>query len=228
MARDLRSGRVGVLFGSLALSALLTAVSLRVPDYHWLAWFCLLPLFQAMRSLRLHTAALAGGLWGASLYVVCTADSAGLVVPVVPSFSSAVIMTAVPAVYASLGALLTRAVGFNPLMLALGWILVEFAFKPLGLQQGLLASTQIESAQFQWVARLLGYVLVAVFVACINATLLLALCVVRLGISSSRMPANSFLDCETRATSQVSVFQWLMFRQMNPRGPPMRSAAYGS
>lgn len=221
LKRKQQPGRAAVLGASLVLSALLTAVSLRVPGNQWLAWISLLPLFHAMRSLRLPTAAMAGGLWGACLYLFCVVDSTGLFTPISPSFSSLVLLTAVPAVYVSFGALMSRAIGFNPLMLAIGWILVEVAFKPLGLHQGLLAGTQTESAQLHWLARLLGYVFVAFLVACANASLLVILSYARVRISQHRSFAE-LSDAQVCLPLQTLIFvQCFAYRRTYPRAPPI-------
>lgn len=64
-----RSFKVVALGVMLVLSALLTTAALRVPDQHWLAWISFLPLFAVVRWLRPSVAVLAGGLWGACLYL---------------------------------------------------------------------------------------------------------------------------------------------------------------
>ncbi len=46
-----RSLKAAALAASLVLSALLTVLALRTPDYHWLAWISFLPLFVAVRCL---------------------------------------------------------------------------------------------------------------------------------------------------------------------------------
>lgn len=220
--REVHPGRALALVPALMLSGLLTAASLRSPDFAWLAWISLLPLFQAIRSGRLLPAVLAGGFWGACLYGF-SVFSFGDSTPVIfhPSFASAALLTAVPAVYAGLGALLTRTIGFNPLVLALGWVLVEVAFKPLGIHQGLLAGTQTEVTLLHWLARLLGYVFVAFLVAGANASLLAVLSRARLSLpwqpSLARMAPS-----EARSSSQTSVYvQLLSLPQAYPRAPPI-------
>ncbi len=42
-----RSVKAAALAALLVFSALLTAVALRTPEYHWLAWISFLPLFVA-------------------------------------------------------------------------------------------------------------------------------------------------------------------------------------
>ncbi len=109
----------GVKAASLALSlvfiALLTAVALRSPDDHWLAWISFLPLFVAVRWLRPPAAALAGGLWGACLYLFSSLGSTPAVEALAPgidltapAIGSAVwylaLLIVIPAVYVGLAA----------------------------------------------------------------------------------------------------------------------------
>ncbi len=126
-----------VLASSLVGTALLMALALRSPAHASLAWISLLPLFWAIRFRGPTTAAFCGALWGISLYFFCTFGAAPAIAP---ALFSLVLLATVPALYAGLGSLLTRAIGFNPLMLACGWILLELALKPAGLHHGLLAA----------------------------------------------------------------------------------------
>ena len=116
-------------------------------------------------------ATLAGALWGLCFY----AFAATAVAVITPATLSWLLLATIPAAYAGLGAALTRRIGFNPVVLGVGWILVEIALKPLGLRYGLLAGAQGEGPLLHWVGRLLGYVFVAFVVACASASLLAAL-----------------------------------------------------
>ncbi len=161
-----------VLVISLVASALLMAMAVSSAAYSWLAWFSLLPLFLAIRVLSPVVAGLAGAIWGVCFYLFSVAFAAHAVSPTLQSFA---LLTIIPAFYACFGALLTRWVGFNPLLLGIGWVLVEVAIKPLGLQQGLLAGTQSQSPILHWISHLLGYAFVAFLVVCVNASLLVML-----------------------------------------------------
>lgn len=219
--RKRRPAGIVFLGTSLVFSALLTAVAVRAPAYHGLAWISLLPLFHAMRSLRLNDAGLAGGLWGLCLYLFCVTDSPNLIVHITPSISSLILFAAVPAVYVGLGALLTRAIGFNPLMLAVGWVLVEIAFRPLRLRHGLLAGAQMESIQVQWLARLLGYVFVAFLVAYVNASLLAFVVAVRgLGAPQSKSPAELIVVGRIAPSLSCIFYDRWIHSRARPRAPP--------
>jgi len=94
------------------------------------------------------------------------------------------LLTLIPALYTSLGAALTRWIGFSPLVLGVGWMAVELAFEPLGLHEGLLGSTRGDWTLIDWIARAFGYILVAFLVAYVNACLLSALARIPLTFSS--------------------------------------------
>jgi uncharacterized membrane protein len=74
-------------------------------------------------------------------------------------------------VYALAGAWATRRVGFSPLVLGAGWILVEFALRPLALRYGLLAPS-LDTLWVGIIGRIFGYVMMAFFVAYASAWLL--------------------------------------------------------
>ncbi|MBN1392296.1 MAG: hypothetical protein JW947_05775 [Sedimentisphaerales bacterium] len=177
--RKQRCIKATTLIVSLVLSALFMAMAVSSNACSWLAWFGLLPLFLAIRVLRPLAAILAGAVWGVCFYFFSGADIAPAISP---TLQSLVLLTIVPALYACFGAFVTRRFGFNPLFLAFGWMLVEFALQPVGLQQGLLASTQSASVALHWVSRMLGYVFVAFLVACVNASLLSIFSTARLRI----------------------------------------------
>ncbi len=210
-----------VLASSLIGTALLMALALTSPAYSSLAWISLLPLFWAIRFRGPTTAAFCGALWGISLYFFSTLGAAPAVAP---TLFSLLLLATVPALYAGLGSLLTRAIGFNPLMLAGGWILVELALKPLSLHQGLLAGSLGDNAPFHWLARLLGYVFVAFLVACANASLLVVLSSARLSFPACQSLAG-LANAGTWLPSQgvLAIQSWTL-RQANPRAPPIQAA----
>lgn len=209
------------LVAALICGAYLTAAALAAPNHGWVVCISLLPLFWAIRALGPLRATLAGALWGGCLYV-----SAAAAVPVIaPATRTLVLLTTIPAAYAGLGAVLTRRIGFNPVMLGVGWILVEIALKPLGLRYGLLAGAQGEGPLLHWVGRLLGYVVVAFVVACASASLLAALSNARLRIprpkSSTGLPESG--RGRPSAQTFLPVELWALCEGY-PRGPPIRVA----
>jgi apolipoprotein N-acyltransferase len=191
---------------------------LRTTDHHWLAWVSFIPLFAAVRSLRPSMAAMAGAFWGFCLYLFCIAGAT----PVIePSLFSLTLLTVIPAVYTGLAALASRAIGFSPVMLAFGWILVEVALKPLGLHHGLLAGAQGDGVLLHWVGRMLGYVFVAFLVVCANASLLMLLSSVRISIPRIRSLAG-LTDSQACLAPRVFVRATsVAMGQAYPRAPPI-------
>ncbi len=163
----------------MAGSALLMAVAVGTGGHPLLACVALLPFFYCIKTCRPLAAAGAGAVWGASLFA---SAALGDTFPVSPTIASMLMMSAIPATYAGLGAVITRRLGFSPFILALGWIGVEFALTPLGLRHGLLAATQDGGALLNVVGGFLGYVFVAFLVAYANALVLSLASRVRLSI----------------------------------------------
>lgn len=205
------------LAAGLAASAYGMALSTSSPDLAVLGWVTLLPLFQAIRALPPLEAALAGGFWG-----ICLFGQALLLggLSLRTDLTGFALLTAIPALYAGVGSALTRRIGFSPYLLALGWIGVEFAMHPLGLRHGLLAATQSDGYALRILGSFAGYVLVAFFVAYINATLLCVLSEVRKACGGSRYYRGGSGGIRQLFT-QVQVVPIRTFlRQAQPRGPP--------
>ena len=219
-----RGPKLAALAVSLLLSAVLMGIVVRSDTHAWLAWISLVPLFAAVRLLRPVGAAVAGALWGGSFYFLCATGTAPAIPPALTSFA---LLAAIPALYAGLGSLATRAIGFSPLILGLGWVLVEVGLKPLGLHHGLLAGTQLAVAQTEptyldGLARILGYIVVAFLVASANASLLVVLSGVRLKIPEFRSIVGLPESRLAPAWRTAFCVQLLPPRQTYPRAPPMQ------
>jgi hypothetical protein len=78
----------------------------------------------AARILPLRLAGLAGATWGIGFYFYATA-LVGPTSPIAPGLSTLALLTLVPSAYVVLASLVTRALGFVPLMLALLWLWPE-------------------------------------------------------------------------------------------------------
>lgn len=167
------------LVASLAASAYLMALANGSAGCAWLGWFSLVPLFLVIRLWRPTIAMLAGAFWGASLYAFSVAQPEAAVSPTVQGL---LLLPAIPALYAYLGAWLTRRIGFNPFILGVAWMGLELALAPVGVRVGLVAATQGDGTFIHWVGGALGYVLVAFLVALVNASLVSVLGGVRLRI----------------------------------------------
>jgi len=212
--------KAAALVISLAFSALLMAMAIGSTACSWLAWFSLLPLFLSIRVLRPVSATLAGAIWGICFYFF---SIFGVAPAIPPGLQSFILLVTVPMLYACFGVLLCHWIGFNPILLSFGWVLVEIVIKPLGLQQGLLAGTQSQSPILHWISRMLGYAFVAFLVACVNASLLAVLSNARLKIPCQRSLAG-LPNSETPHLSQTLLYLRLItIFQRYPRPPPRPS-----
>lgn len=176
---------LGLAIG-LALSAGLAAVTSKAPNDVWPAWIMLIPLLLAIRNLSPIYAAGAGLFWGVCLFaIISTTNGAAF------ELWALVLPATVPAGYAWLGSRLTRRAGFCPLLLALGWIGVEIALRPIGLQDGLLAGTQGHALVGRTLGHLFGYVAVAFVVVYVNASILSMLMAMTIVPGGSRLAPRS-------------------------------------
>ena len=213
-----RIAKVVALPASFVVSAYLMSLAIASPEHWWLGWIALLPLFQAIRVLHPVRAMGCGVLWGTSLYALGTMV---IHTGITPGVGSLLLLSLVPGVYAYAGASLTRQVGFSPLLLALGWVGVELALRPLGLRHGLLASTLGNSLVIRTIGSLAGYVLVAFLVAYFNAALLSVLSDVAQKIRTERfIPRGS--DDSRRPFIAVELPCDLSYLTdpLRPRAPP--------
>lgn len=208
----------GVCFGaSLVISAYLMTAARQQVDHSWLGWFALLPLFQAIRVLSPLRAFAAGGLWGVSAYAFGISSGTAAI----DSYSAGLLITLIPALYAAIGARLTRRIGFSPYLLALGWMAVEIGFQPLGLHHGLLASTQgDDSFLVRVIGSFAGYVLIAFIVAYFNAALLSALSEVRVASSGTQRVIGSSCPQRRVFTSEIPLHPAYLINPAQPRAPP--------
>ncbi|MGB2987569.1 MAG: hypothetical protein WBE26_17020 [Phycisphaerae bacterium] len=191
------------------------------PGCAWLGWLTLLPLFFAIRLYRPLGATLSGAVWGFSLYAFSVAGTAG---SIEPSISSLALLTAIPAIYACLGASLTQWIGFSPFVLGVSWMGVELAFEPLGLHHGLLAGTQGNGTLIHWIGGALGYVLVAFLVAYVSASLFSVLSRVHVTIPRPRPAAGPADDGKRLIPQTFSCFPLFAIPVSQPRAPPWRLA----
>lgn len=205
------------LAGALALSAYLLAACLASPRVSWLGWLALIPLFRVIQTLRPAAATVCAGGWGLLFYLTSAHQ---LQIGVAPGLRSACFLVLIPAAYAYLGARLTRRVGFSPFVLGVGWMLVEFALRPLALSRGLLAGTLGDGLLLHTVGRLFGYVLVAFLVAFASASLLAIFCAVRID-ALRQSPSKSLDHAEPVLWHVVRRFRWSpVLIRSQPRAPP--------
>ncbi len=183
----------------------------------WLGLLSLLPLLRAIQVLTPSAASVAGGTWGASVYLfsVYSADAV-----MVPGALSLVLMASIPAIYSGVGSYATRRVGFSPLVLGVGWMLAEFALRPVALQSGLLAGTQGDGVLNQVIGQTFGYVLVAFAVAYASACILAILTRIRFRICLPALPIG-FGDTGRYSWDPAFLADArLIPRNGRPRAPP--------
>lgn len=207
---------------TLLTSALMMGAVMGSARLPWFAWVGLLPLLLAIKRLPPIKALVAGGMWGLCIFASSRIAPGG-VAKIEPTLLFVGLLVTVPAIYACLGALQTRRFGFNPFLLALGWVGVELTLQPLGLVNGLLAGTHGDSTIAHVVGNVCGYGFVAFLVVLANAALL----------SIARWPALRrpsfslrFLSIMHEAgllapPSKILLFNSYFFRLPNPRAPPV-------
>jgi apolipoprotein N-acyltransferase len=218
------AGRWGVarhaaLIISLVFSAFILAATVVSREHPWLCCFSLIPLLAAVRVLMPVSAAVAGGFWGVCLYLAFSVCNAEDVFP--GSLLSLALLTLVPAAYTGLGALLTRRTGFDPFVLALGWVAVELALVPVDLRLGLLAGSQGDGALVRWIGNAFGYVAVAFLIALANAGWLEFWAGIRLPMPRPKLLLRTpevRLQSRSGGASFISTF---IIPALRPRAPPM-------
>lgn len=202
---------------SLVASAYVMSAAVASSELAWLGWLSLLPLFVAIRVCLPSKALLCGGLWGSCLWTFSTLGSAP---PAPATVGSLALLTAVPAVYAYLGSLLTRWIGYSPFVLGFGWMGVEFAFIPAGLDRGLLGAISGDGAAIAWIGNSFGYVLVAFLVALVNASLVSVLSGVRLPAASRRYRTSRAGNGARLLPQTHFCFSRFSLHPSQPRAPP--------
>lgn len=234
-----RGFKVAALVISLVLSALFTVVAFRTPDLHWLGWIGFLPLFCVVRWLSPPAAALAGGWWGACLYVSCGIEQASAIDAVAPMLAvpSALaggpsawllpLLILIPAAYLALAARRAQAINLRLLTLAIGWALIEavlHVLTPCGPRDGLVASWSAEGPHLHWLTRLSSFVCTAFLVASAYASLLDVLSGLRLRLPALRSFDGMPIAGPRLLLQAVLPSQSWRTRRAHPRAPPVRTA----
>ena len=215
------SGGVGLTLafgGALALSACLMTIALQSSTGLWLGWFTLIPLFLSIRALTPLRALSAGAFWGVCVFLFSAASGNA---PFTPDLWSLLLLGSVPGLYAYLGALQTRRIGFSPLLLGLGWIAVELALLPLDLRHGLLAGTQGEGLVVRTMGYLAGYAVVAFIVAYVNAMLLTMLRDVCVVVLKSQLAVGSSSAVKRLFSIDIPAHFPHLLGPSQPRAPPL-------
>lgn len=161
---------------AVACGAALGALSRTGQAPFWVGWLALLPIFLAIRFSSPLAAIGLAAAWGAAL---CTAQAMidAHFLPDLRASATSIGLLAtlvtLPAAYAGLSATVTRFIGFRPIVIALGWVVVEIAFSRLGFRQPLAHGDHTNvSPFFLAIERALGYAVVAALGAYIAAWVL--------------------------------------------------------
>lgn len=208
--------RLAAQYVPLLVSASVLVIATRPGSSGVLGLIALIPLFYTIHTAQPLASGIRGAIWGA---VVAIALGLGLGEPV-SHWAALVTLPLITGLYAAGGAALTQWIGFSPLVLGVGWIIVELIVGAAGLKLGLLAATQADGWLMSGLGKFFGYFLVAFAVACINASAALALrsLVSRHGLWSLKPGAG-------RLPSLFAIASWFPdlshFRNaVRPRGPP--------
>ncbi len=218
--KDLSFGPIftAALWLSLIFSAYFMAVAAASSEHGWLAWISLAPLFIAIWSLPLGRAAISGAIWGTSLYLFSMAVGNPAFST---SFSSFFLLVTISTAYVFLGTLFTRRFGFSPLALALGWICVELALQPMGMQHGLLAASQVGDGLPRLIANFLGYGFVAFLVSFVNALLLWIAGAVACVVTPAHLLIRVTDSAAFIAPLEPSYISAFYLQPSRPRAPPV-------
>jgi len=215
-------GKACVILPVAVVSALLMNLAAGAETGCWPAWIGLLPFFYLIRTLPPSGAGLSGALWGGIIYLLA-AEGFGYDLP--PSVFALCMLVTIPAVYAGLCSWLTKRLGFNPLVLAFGWMLLEVSLQPAGLDHGLLNCMHQQSAPLHWMCRLFGCLSVAFVVACTNATLLILVVLsttLFLGIRKRGMKTGATCFQKVPLPQSSFVPRRMVSNPGSPRAPPVR------
>jgi apolipoprotein N-acyltransferase len=182
-ARSLARAGTPAAFCLAGLSGLLYAASFPPLSWSWVAWFALVPLLMAAAAVSPRRAAAAGMIWGATMGIGVAwwlpdmlSHYFGL--PVAFSWAGALlVIIAVEGVYVSAYAAwvawLARRRAASPLLLAGGWLAVEFA-RAHGVIPNPLALSAYSQLRATWLiqlADLAGPYGIGMVIAAVNASL---------------------------------------------------------
>ena len=121
--------------------------------------------------LKPGTALLAGAFWGMGV-CACAAMIGELPAGVPGALVAIGLAVLIPMLYFGLGAWFREQIGFQPLLLGLGWVGVELALVHAGLGHRVLVAERCDDPVVGIVGQVLGYGLAAFVVAYVSALLI--------------------------------------------------------
>lgn len=148
-------------------------IAMAVKDSHCGLFGCvaLVPLFAAIRLLKPAGALVCGALWGACFCCGLALPDAGRMARP----ATALLFVLVPALYAGGAAVLTGRFGFQPLLLALGWLGPDYLLHHLASAGGLPLHAMTWGGPLGACSRVFGWLAVVVLVVYVNAKLVAVL-----------------------------------------------------
>ncbi len=207
------------LLVSLGVSALLSAVALDSGEIPWVGVFSLLPVLRVVQRLNPADATRAGGYWGALLYIFTTSTAFNVIDP---GLKALVLLVCVPAIFAGIGAWVTRRTCFSPLLLGIGWALVELALTPLNLSHGLIAPSA-ESVIGGTLGQVFGFATVAFLVALCSAVLLGVITSLSVSLAAFFHAKSIAVPCRSLWLSVERIISFEHPTFSHPRAPPVKA-----
>ena len=149
---------------ALGFSAHLVCLAASSAIWSWLVWVALTPFLLVLRRVG-PRGGLAVGLWWGMCMGVCRLALAGLPVTAVD--------IAMPGLgfglFAAAVCLLSRRIGFSPVIVALLWVGTELGLDVLGWHDGLLVASLASGPLLTWIGAVLGTALITFLIVWTNA-----------------------------------------------------------
>ena len=203
----------------LVISAGVSVVSWQTSIGPYLAWVALIPLLLAIRVLTPSRAMIAGSFWGICLFAFAALSNGALFEP---TLGALLRLATIPAAYAWLGSRVTRRTGFSPLMLGLGWVVVELLLQPLGLQNGLLTGMLGHALVVRTLGYLAGSLVVAFLVVYVSASMLEMLAAAVVVPGGSRRAPRVGGVVSKHSPIEIPSFSFQFLQPARARAPPTR------
>ncbi len=203
----------------LLISAGLSVASCQTAAAPYLAWVVLIPLLLATRVLTPSRAFVAGSFWGTCLFLLSALSSGALFEP---TLGALLRLATIPAAFAWLGSLVTRRSGFSPLMLGLGWVVVELLLQPLGMKNGLLTGMLGHGLVVRTLGYLAGSLVVAFLVVYVSASILEMLTAAMAVPGGSRRTPRVGGVVSKHSPIEIPAFSFQFLQPARARAPPTR------
>ena len=203
----------------LVISAGVSVVAWQTSMGLYLAWIALIPLLLAIRVLTPSRALFAGSFWGLCLFAFAALSDGALFEP---TLGALLRLATIPAAYAWLGSRLARRTGFSPLMLGLGWVVVELLLQPLGLQNGLLPGMLGHALVVRTLGYFAGSLVVAFIVVYVSASILEMLMAAAIVPGGSRRAPRVGGVVSKHSPIAIPAFSYQFLQPTRARAPPTR------